>query len=89
MPLTLAWSTPGAALLAGTGMVDGGWPAAVGAFVVVAGRRGHGAVAQARRADRAIPTPLAQAMLAGVLLPLCLAPSRESRESPPPSRRWC
>src|ERR1700691_1297667 len=34
-PLPLAWSTPGAALLASTGLVRGGWPAAVGAFLVV------------------------------------------------------
>ena len=34
VPVTLAWSTPGAALLAGSGTVDGGWPAAVGAFLV-------------------------------------------------------
>src|SRR5947207_1199026 len=27
IPLTLAWSTPGAALLASTGVVHGGWPA--------------------------------------------------------------
>src|SRR4051794_5007538 len=34
-PLMLAWSTPGAALLVSSGAVDGGWPAAVGAFLVV------------------------------------------------------
>ncbi|MGB9013542.1 MAG: benzoate/H(+) symporter BenE family transporter, partial [Aeromicrobium sp.] len=33
-PLVLVWSTPGAALLASTGTVDGGWAAAVGAFVL-------------------------------------------------------
>ena len=33
-PITLAWSTPGAALLVSTGAVSGGWAAAVGAFVV-------------------------------------------------------
>ena len=27
MPIMAAWSTPGAALLAGTGVVHGGWPA--------------------------------------------------------------
>ena len=32
-PVSLAWSTPGAALLVTTGAVQGGWPAAVGAFV--------------------------------------------------------
>ncbi|SDE46386.1 benzoate membrane transport protein [Rhodococcus tukisamuensis] len=83
MPLTLAWSTPGAALLAGTGMVAGGWPAAVGAFVVV----GLAVVLtglwpRLSRLIAAIPTPLAQAMLAGVLLPLCLAPITAFRDSP-------
>ena len=33
VPLTLAWSTPGAALLAASVVPDGGWPAAVGAFL--------------------------------------------------------
>ncbi len=31
IPMTIAWSTPGAGLLAATGVVEGGWPAAVGA----------------------------------------------------------
>jgi benzoate membrane transport protein len=77
MPLTLAWSTPGAALLASTGIVHGGWPAAVGAFLVVGAliivtglwSRLGGLIA-------AIPAPIAQAMLAGVVLELCLAPAR-------------
>ncbi len=34
IPVTIAWSTPGAALLASAGAVEGGWPAAVGAFAV-------------------------------------------------------
>ena len=34
-PLILAWSTPGAAMLATTGAVAGGWSAAVGAFLLV------------------------------------------------------
>ena len=75
MPITSAWSTPGAAVLAGTAAVDGGWPAAVGAFLVVAGLilltalwpRLGGLISR-------IPASIAQAMLAGVLLPLCLAP---------------
>jgi benzoate membrane transport protein len=77
IPLTLAWSTPGAALLASTGVVHGGWPAAVGAFLVVGAliivtglwSRLGGVIA-------AIPAPIAQAMLAGVVLELCLAPVR-------------
>ena len=34
MPIAIAWSTPGAALLVATGPVDGGFAAAVGAFLV-------------------------------------------------------
>jgi len=34
MPVSVAWSTPGAALLAISGTVEGGFEAAVGAFVV-------------------------------------------------------
>lgn len=74
-PLTLAWSTPGAALLATTGSVHGGWPAAVGAFVLTGVLiAATGVIAPLGRAAAAVPVPLAQAMLAGVLLELCLAP---------------
>ncbi|MCF4165416.1 benzoate/H(+) symporter BenE family transporter [Zavarzinia compransoris] len=75
MPISIAWSTPGAALLAASQVPDGGFPAAVGGFVaagvlmVIAGLwRPFG------RLVAAIPGPLAGAMLAGVLLDLCLAP---------------
>jgi benzoate membrane transport protein len=75
MPVSIAWSTPGAALLASTGAVVGGFPAAVGAFlvcailIIIAGLfRPLG------RAVASIPAPLANAMLAGVLIGLCFAP---------------
>lgn len=75
LPVSIAWSTPGAALLATAGAVDGGFPAAVGAFlvcgvlIVIAGLfRPLG------RAVAAIPAPLANAMLSGVILGLCFAP---------------
>ena len=75
MPITVAWSTPGAALLAATGAVDGGWPAAVGAFLLTAALILLTALWPALGALIArIPPSIAQAMLAGVLLPLCLAP---------------
>lgn len=80
MPITSAWSTPGAALLAATGGatgagIEGGWPAAVGAFLIVAGLILLTAlVPQIGSLIAAIPPSIAQAMLAGVLLPLCLAP---------------
>ncbi|MEW2009119.1 MULTISPECIES: benzoate/H(+) symporter BenE family transporter [Microbacterium] len=75
MPITAAWSTPGAALLVATGSVEGGWPAAVGAFLVTAALILLTALWPALGALIArIPPSIAQAMLAGVLLPLCLAP---------------
>jgi benzoate membrane transport protein len=77
MPISIAWSTPGAAVLIGAGHVPGGYPAALGAFVV------SGALfvlaGLSRRFERlvtAIPTSLASALLAGVLLPVCLSPAR-------------
>jgi benzoate membrane transport protein len=77
IPLTLAWSTPGAALLASTGVVHGGWPAAVGAFLVTGALLViTGRWPRLGRLISAIPTPIAQAMLAGVVLDLCLAPVR-------------
>jgi benzoate membrane transport protein len=77
MPIAIAWSTPGAALLAATGQVTGGWPAAVGAFAFAAGLTIlAGLIPWLARGISAIPRPIASAMLAGVLLPLCTAPVR-------------
>ncbi|GAA1823744.1 benzoate/H(+) symporter BenE family transporter [Nesterenkonia flava] len=82
-PLTLAWSTPGAALMVTTGQVDGGWSAAVGAFVVVGGLILVTALwPWLGRTVASIPRPIAQAMLAGVLFSLCLAPVRAVVEDP-------
>ncbi|PDT54401.1 MULTISPECIES: benzoate/H(+) symporter BenE family transporter [Sinorhizobium] len=75
LPVSIAWSTPGAALLATSGSVPGGFNAAVGAFlvcgllIVVAGLW-----KPLGRMVSAIPAALANAMLAGVLLSLCFAP---------------
>ncbi|GAT71676.1 benE family transporter [Microbacterium sp. HM58-2] len=83
MPITVAWSTPGAALLAATGAVDGGWPAAIGAFLLTAALILLTALWPALGALIArIPPSIAQAMLAGVLLPLCLAPITGLVENP-------
>jgi benzoate membrane transport protein len=83
LPLTLAWSTPGAALLVSTGPVDGGWPAAVGAFALTGVLLAlTGVVPWLGRLAAAIPVPLAQAMLAGVLLQLCLAPFTAFADAP-------
>jgi benzoate membrane transport protein len=83
LPVTLAWSTPGAALLAVAGVPDGGWPAAVGAFLVTGVLIAvTGLVRPLGRLISSIPTSLAQAMLAGVLLPLCLAPVEGLQSAP-------
>lgn len=75
IPITVAWSTPGVALLAATGAVDGGWPAVVGGFLVSAALILCTALFPPLGALIArIPPSIAQAMLAGVLLPLCVAP---------------
>ena len=77
MPIAIAWSTPGAALLIATGTPDGGFPAAVGAFLVCAGLIvAAGLWRPFGRAVSSIPPALSNAMLAGVLLDLCLAPAR-------------
>lgn len=83
MPISVAWSTPGAALLATSGPVPGGFPAAVGAFLVVgAAIVVAGLWKPLGRAVAAIPAPLANAMLAGVLLGLCLKPVQAVAEAP-------
>jgi benzoate membrane transport protein len=75
MPISIAWSTPGAAFLASVGVVQGGFPVAVGAFVISALLIiAAGLFRPLNRAVSAIPTALANAMLAGVLVSLCLAP---------------
>ncbi|HEX9447345.1 MAG TPA: benzoate/H(+) symporter BenE family transporter [Dongiaceae bacterium] len=83
MPISIAWSTPGAALLASTGMVAGGFGAACGAFIVssvliiIAGLwKPFG------RLVSSIPSVLANAMLAGVLFTLCVAPFHAIAEMP-------
>lgn len=75
LPVSIAWSTPGAALLASSVPVAGGFATAVGSFlvcgmlVVLAGLW-----KPLGRAVAAIPAALANAMLAGVLIGLCFAP---------------
>ncbi|HEY0217720.1 MAG TPA: benzoate/H(+) symporter BenE family transporter [Cellulomonas sp.] len=75
LPITVAWSTPGAALLATTGTAAGGWPQAVGGFVLCGLLLAAvGLWRRLERGVRLIPVPLASAMLAGVLVDLCLQP---------------
>lgn len=83
MPIAAAWSTPGAALLVTTGPVPGGFEAAVGAFLV------SGALIiiagfwkPLGRWVALIPTALASAMLAGVLVGICLLPVKAAASVP-------
>jgi benzoate membrane transport protein len=75
MPVSVAWSTPGMALLASMTALPGGFPAATGAFIAV----GFlimlaGLWTPLGRLVGSIPRPIANGMLGGILLKLCLAP---------------
>jgi len=83
MPISGAWSTSGAALLAATGATAGGFPAAAGAFLLVGVLIvAAGLFEPFGRAVAAIPAALANAMLAGILFGLCLAPIKALIETP-------
>lgn len=72
MPVVLAWSTPGAALLAAS-TLGLGWANAVGAFVVAGLLMVlTGLLPALGRLAQRIPASVASAMLAGVLLPFVL-----------------
>jgi benzoate membrane transport protein len=83
MPLSFAWSSPGAALLIAAKTTTGSFSAAVGAFLVC----GllivlTGLWPALTRAIVRIPTPIASAMLAGILFPICLSPVLASVQLP-------
>ncbi len=76
IPAAVAWSTPGAAFLASTAALPGGFAEAVGAMIfcgvliVITGL-----IPALGRLVASIPKPVANALLAGVILKLCLAPA--------------
>ncbi len=75
MPVSVAWSTPGAVLLIASGGALGSFNEAVGAFIVCGALLMLcGLYRPLGRAIEAIPSSLANAMLAGILLVICLAP---------------
>jgi benzoate membrane transport protein len=83
MPIIVAWTTPGAALLASGPPVHGGFSYAVGAFLI-AGLLIilTGLWPLMGRAVAAIPRSLASAMLGGIVFGLCLAPVLGLQEKP-------
>ncbi|MEL7012242.1 MAG: benzoate/H(+) symporter BenE family transporter [Pseudomonadota bacterium] len=75
-PAAIAWSTPGAAFMAASTILPGGFAEAVGALIICAGLIIlTGVVPALARAVAAIPKPIGSALLAGVLLKLCFAPA--------------
>jgi benzoate membrane transport protein len=83
VPVKFAWSTPGAALLVATAGVTGHFDEAVGAFIVAAALIVIvGLWPALERLITRIPRPIANAMLAGILFPLCLAPVKAAVEIP-------
>jgi len=83
VPVSFAWSTPGVAFLLTVGEPIGGYPAVAGAFLVAAALIFlAGLIKPFARLIAAIPAPIANAMLAGMLLTLCLAPITAVAEMP-------
>jgi len=75
IPLAIAWSTPGAAVLLAAHEGHVRFSDAVGAFLISSALIVlSGLWPTLGRAIVRIPRPLASAMLAGVLFPICLAP---------------
>lgn len=92
-PITMAWSTPGAALLIGAGTQGADFGIAVAAFALTAVLIvATGLARPLGRAVAAIPMPLANAMLAGILAGICLAPAQAVVRFPlqaiPPILAW-
>jgi benzoate membrane transport protein len=83
IPMTMAWSTPGAALLAGSTVPSKGFGASVLAFALTGMLIALcGLIKPLGVAVSAIPPALANAMLAGILLTLCVEPFKALSVSP-------
>ncbi len=93
LPLSFAWSTPGAALLVAAHKTTGDFRAAVGAFLLCGLLLlATGLWPWLARIMTRIPRPIASAMLAGILFPICLAPVQAAVQLPllalPPIMVW-
>ncbi len=83
LPLSFAWSTPGAAVLVAAQGVTDDYGAAIGAFLVCGVLLAiTGLWPALGRAMTRIPMPIAGAMLAGILVPICIAPVTALIEQP-------
>ena len=83
MPISIVWSTPGAALLISSGTLNLPFSSAVGAFIFA----GillllTGLWPALGRLVSSIPKPIASAMLAGVIFNFCIAPFKSAADFP-------
>ncbi len=82
-PISVAWSTPGVALLAVSAPSADGFAGAITAFLLAGGLTViAGLWRPLGRLAEAIPAPLTQAMLGGVLLSLCVVPFQAIAQTP-------
>lgn len=93
LPVSIAWSTPGAAVLVSAGALTNDFNAAVAAFIVVGVLIAiTGLWPWLARVMTSIPAPIGSAMLAGILLPICLSPVTAAVQEPwlalPPILVW-
>jgi benzoate membrane transport protein len=83
MPISIVWSTPGAALLVSAGGLNYGYATAVGAFMFSAVMIAlTGLWPALGRLVSSIPKPIASAMLAGVIFSFCIAPFKAAGQFP-------
>lgn len=83
MPISIVWSTPGAALLVSAGGLNYGFATAVGAFMFSAVLIAlTGLWPALGKLVSSIPKPIASAMLAGVIFSFCIAPFKAAGEFP-------
>lgn len=83
MPISIVWSTPGAALLIASGTLGLPFSDAVGAFMITGALLVlTGLWPSLGRLVSSIPRPIASAMLAGVIFNFCIAPFKSAASFP-------
>jgi len=83
MPISIVWSTPGAALLVAAGTLNLGFPVAVGSFIISGVLLTlTGLWPALGKLVTSIPKPIASAMLAGVIFSFCVAPFQSITKNP-------
>ncbi|MEN9714764.1 MAG: hypothetical protein RJA35_231 [Actinomycetota bacterium] len=83
MPLSIVWSTPGAAMLVSAGVLHLSFAASVGAFAVTGALLAvTGLSPRLGAIVSGIPKPIANAMLAGVILSFCVSPFQAVAQYP-------